>query len=298
VRKETRAPPHLWKGDPATAPQRRIQTNLLFEIGFLLDFGKITETRFFGFICHLTYAPATLRRRLKNLVSVGSPPPFSAFAKLQFFIWDNAMSSLELFLKSSAARHHNHLCPRQVLGVRIGMYAAEWFGIALPQDDKRVFVFVETDGCLIDGITAATGCSVGRRTMRVLDYGKTAATFVDTLTERAVRITPARTARARALAYAPNAPDRWHAQLAAYQIMPNDELLIAHQVMLTVSLKQIISQHGLRVVCERCGEDIINERYVMHDDQLLCQPCAGNGYYVLDAPSLTESVARASDYAR
>jgi|GEM_PF-2299425 len=49
----------------------------------VLDFGKITETRFFGFICHLTYAPATLRRRLKNLVSVGSPPPFSAFAKLQ-----------------------------------------------------------------------------------------------------------------------------------------------------------------------------------------------------------------------
>jgi len=48
-----------------------------------LDFGKITETRFFGFICHLTYAPATLRRRLKNLVSGGSPPPFSAFAKLQ-----------------------------------------------------------------------------------------------------------------------------------------------------------------------------------------------------------------------
>jgi hypothetical protein len=48
-----------------------------------LDLGKITETRFFGFICHLTYAPATLRRRLKNLVSVGSPPPFSAFAKLQ-----------------------------------------------------------------------------------------------------------------------------------------------------------------------------------------------------------------------
>jgi hypothetical protein len=31
-----------------------------------------------------TYAIATLRRRLKNLVSVGSPPPFSVFAKLQF----------------------------------------------------------------------------------------------------------------------------------------------------------------------------------------------------------------------
>jgi hypothetical protein len=48
----------------------------------VLDFGKITETRFFGFMCHLTYAPATLRRRLKNLVSVGSLSPFSVFAKL------------------------------------------------------------------------------------------------------------------------------------------------------------------------------------------------------------------------
>jgi hypothetical protein len=48
-----------------------------------LDLGKITETRFFGFMCHLTYAPAILRRRLKNLVSVRSLPPFSVFAKLQ-----------------------------------------------------------------------------------------------------------------------------------------------------------------------------------------------------------------------
>gem|GEM_PF-4159922 len=31
-----------------------------------------------------TYATATLRRRLKNLVSVSSPPPFSVFAKLQY----------------------------------------------------------------------------------------------------------------------------------------------------------------------------------------------------------------------
>jgi hypothetical protein len=33
-----------------------------------------------------TYATATLRRRLKNLVSVGSPLPFSVFAKLQLIL--------------------------------------------------------------------------------------------------------------------------------------------------------------------------------------------------------------------
>lgn len=199
------------------------------------------------------------------------------------------MRNLETLLAESAQRHHNHLCPRQVLGVRIGMFAAELFALDLPQADKRLYAFVETDGCLVDGIAVATGCSIGRRTMRVIDYGKSAATFVDTLTERAIRITPTRESRARAIDYAPNAPDRWHAQLVAYQIMPNAELLRAHAVTLTLALEQIISQHGLRVVCERCGEDVINEREVRVDGEILCRACAVGSYYspitMSDAPA-------------
>ncbi len=189
------------------------------------------------------------------------------------------MHNLQTFLTVSAAQHHDHLCPRQVLGVRIGMYAAELFNLDLPQINKRLFAFVETDGCLIDGIVATTGCSVGRRTMRVIDYGKSAATFADTLTERAIRITPARESRTRAIDYAPNAPNRWHAQLEAYQKMPNDELLVAQQVALNISLSQLISQHGHRVVCNQCGEDIINEREVRADGEILCRACALGAYY-------------------
>src|SRR3712207_7090667 len=47
--------------------------------------------------------------------------------------------------------------------------------------------FVETDGCFADGVSVATGCWLGRRTLRLVDHGKVAATFMDTLTERAVR---------------------------------------------------------------------------------------------------------------
>jgi formylmethanofuran dehydrogenase subunit E len=189
------------------------------------------------------------------------------------------MSNLQTLLAQSAARHHDHLCPRQVLGVRMGMYAAELFHLDLPQSDKRLFTFVETDGCLIDGLAVATGCWVGNRTMRVMDYGKSAATFVDTLTERAIRIAPTRDSRSRALQYARHAPDRWHAQLGAYQIMPNEELLSAQAVTLTVSLAKIISTHGHRVVCEQCGEDIINEREVRADGEILCCACALGAYY-------------------
>ncbi len=190
------------------------------------------------------------------------------------------MNDFETLLNQSAERHQHHLCPRQVLGVRIGMYAGELFGLALPQSDKRLFAFVETDGCMTDGIAVATGCWWGRRTMRLIDYGKTAATFVDTLTERAVRVAPTRESRQRAARYAPNAPDRWHAQLEAYQIMPAEELLQAREVELTVSLKALISQHGRRVVCADCGEDIINEREVRRDGRTLCRACADEAYYI------------------
>ncbi|MBI5033793.1 MAG: TraR/DksA C4-type zinc finger protein [Chloroflexi bacterium] len=189
------------------------------------------------------------------------------------------MPELKNLLEQSTQFHHDHVCPRQVLGVRMGMYAGELLDLALPQADKRLFAFVETDGCLIDGITVATGCAVGHRTMRVMDYGKSAATFVDTLTECALRITPTRESRTRARDYAPNASDKWHAQLNAYQVMPNTELLLAQEVKLNISLAAIISRHGLRVVCEECGEDIINEREVHREGRLLCRACALGAYY-------------------
>ncbi len=191
------------------------------------------------------------------------------------------MLDLPRLLNASAQRHRGHLCPRQVLGVRMGLCAGELFQLDLPQNDKRLFVFVETDGCMTDGIAVATGCWWGSRTMRLIDYGKTAATFVDTQTERAIRITPSLTSRMRAAQYAPEAPDRWHAQLTAYQVMPTAELLDAQEVELALDLAAIISRHGVRVVCEQCGEDIINERHIERNGQRLCHACAQGAYYTV-----------------
>jgi formylmethanofuran dehydrogenase subunit E len=201
------------------------------------------------------------------------------------------MLDVQTFLNESAKQHRDHLCPRQVLGVRMGMYAGELLGLDLPQVDKRLFAFVETDGCLVDGISAATQCSLGHRTMHLLDYGKTAATFVDTSTHRAIRILPAPGSRTRALEYSLDAPDRWHAQLNAYQIMPTEELLHVQPVELTISLESIISRHGLRVVCEICGEDIINEREIKRNNQILCRSCGGDSYYepILSAEFFAET---------
>lgn len=182
-------------------------------------------------------------------------------------------------LLNQCAALHQHLCPRQVLGVRMGLLGGQLLGLDLPGTDKRLLTLVELDGCGADGVAVATGCRVGRRTLRVLDYGKTAATFVDTQTGRAVRVRPHPAARERAADYAPEATSRWESYLLGYQRMPDDELLIADEVELAWSLDKILSKHGYRVTCEQCGEEIINEREVYQGEQLLCQTCAGDAYF-------------------
>ena len=187
------------------------------------------------------------------------------------------MPTLDELLQRSAS-FHQHLCPRQVLGVRMGLLAGLWLGLDVPRDDKRLLTFVETDGCAADGVSAATGCRVGGRNLRVIDFGKVAATFVDTLTGCAVRIVPAPLSRDLAWDYAPGARNKWQAQLIGYQRMPDDQLLIAQAVVLTVSLEKLLSKPGYRVNCQICGEEIINEREIVHEGTVLCRACAGESY--------------------
>jgi formylmethanofuran dehydrogenase subunit E len=188
------------------------------------------------------------------------------------------MKSLDELLQACAALHH-HLCPRQVLGVRMGMLAGEILGHDLPQSDKRLLTIVETDGCGADGIAVATGCWVGHRTMRIEDYGKVAATFVDTGANQAVRIVPRIQARQLAYEYAPEAHSNWEAQLLGYQRMPAEELLVTQAVQLKAPIEQIISRAGVRVICASCGEEIMNEREIVQEGMVLCKSCAGQGYY-------------------
>ncbi|GAB4267195.1 MAG: FmdE family protein [Candidatus Promineifilaceae bacterium] len=185
---------------------------------------------------------------------------------------------LQEILEISSSRHR-HLCPRQVLGARIGLAGAKALGLAVPRHDKRLLIFTETDGCFADGLEVATGCSMGHRTLRLMDYGKIAAVFVDVKTETAVRVFPQWDVREKAVAYAPEEKKHYFAQLVGYQRMPDDVLLTVQPIQLTVSIKEIVSRPGVRVNCAVCGEEIINEREVVHNGQTLCVACAGEGYY-------------------
>jgi len=193
------------------------------------------------------------------------------------------MTYLEELLAASAALHH-HLCPRQVLGVRLGIAAGRLLGLDLPRRDKRLLTIVETDGCFTDGVAVATGCSVGRRTLRVEDFGKVAATFVDTGAGQSVRLTPSPYARASARQYAPEAHGHWEAYLIGYQRMPDSLLLSWQWVTLQTPIETIVSRAGKRAICQVCHEEIINEREVIQEGLVLCRACAGQAYYTVIEP--------------
>jgi formylmethanofuran dehydrogenase subunit E len=182
-------------------------------------------------------------------------------------------------LLSLSSSQHSHLCPRQVLGVRMGLAGMVRIGIPAPMPHKEAVIFIETDGCFATGIEVATGAAVGHRTLRHVDLGKIAATFANVETGQAFRLAPRLDIRQRALEYASGLKNKYYAQLKGYQLMPDEELFSFETVSLQPTIKEIVSRPGVRVKCSQCGEEIINDRQMLVREHLLCRTCAGSSYY-------------------
>lgn len=184
-------------------------------------------------------------------------------------------------LLSESCRIHGHLCPGQVLGVKMSMLGLRRIGIDDPRgrDRKRLIVFVEMDRCATDAVQSVTGCSLGHRTMKFMDYGKMAATFVNLETGRAVRVIANEESRNKAREYFPGVENKYQAQLEAYKIMPDGELFEVMEVNVVVNPEDMPGRPLRRVQCERCGEYVQDMRERFIDGKVLCIPCADGGYY-------------------
>jgi formylmethanofuran dehydrogenase subunit E len=191
------------------------------------------------------------------------------------------MQTLSDFLNASQARH-SHLCPRQVLGVRVALAGLDLLNIEPALKRRKGFVVIsETDGCFVDGIEVTAQVSVGHRSLKIKDYGKIAATFVDIKTRRAVRVHPVSDAREIAREYVRSEKRAYFAQLKGYQTIPDSELLNVEWVILNQDIYKILGSPRQRGRCLQCGEEIINGREIVEGELTLCMACAGDAYYYL-----------------
>lgn len=179
-----------------------------------------------------------------------------------------------------AAQSHGHMCPGQVLGIRLAMLGLKSLGIDdLSKYRKRLVTFVEVDRCATDAVSLVTGCRLGKRSLKFLDFGKVAATFVDVQTNRAVRVVARDEAREKARAMFPELAEPHQQQLAAYQMMDDADLFILQPVRVKLAAEDLPGRPRSRVACEECGEGINDGRERRVGGRVLCRSCAGENYY-------------------
>lgn len=191
------------------------------------------------------------------------------------------MQDFQSLLKSSAGAH-GHLCPGQVVGVRMAMLGCRLICLDEPtrhDQIKKLIVYVEMDRCTADAVAHVTGVKLGRRSLKFMDYGIMAATFVNLETGKTFRVVSTEDARSLASAYAPEIADKYPQQLEAYKRMPDSVLFRAQQVEVHLSEFDLPGPTRRKVACAQCGQMVRDHREVIKDGQAHCRPCAEGAYF-------------------
>lgn len=185
-------------------------------------------------------------------------------------------------LLEGSAREHGHLCPGQVIGVRMAMLGLELIGLENPKetrDIKKIIVYVEIDRCATDAISYVTGVKLGRRSLKFKDYGIMAATFINLETQKAYRILSTEHSRTLASRYALGIENPHLQQLEAYKVMPLSELFEVSQVSVNINPSDMPGPAGYKVSCQECGIVVRDAKEIKTNDRVLCHACAGRAYY-------------------
>jgi formylmethanofuran dehydrogenase subunit E len=191
------------------------------------------------------------------------------------------MQSFETLLRGSADAH-GHLCPGQVVGVRMAMLGCDLIGLDHPSEMpqiKKLIVYVEIDRCAADAIAFVTGVKLGRRSLKFMDYGIMAATFVNLETRAAYRILSTESARELAAVYAPEIQDPHQQQLEAYVRMPDEVLFEVQKVSVEVPFQDLPGPSRFKTICAKCGQVVRDKKEILKGGQVLCRPCAQGAYF-------------------
>jgi formylmethanofuran dehydrogenase subunit E len=186
----------------------------------------------------------------------------------------------ELLAASVAA--HGHLCPGQIVGVRMAMLGLHLLNLEAPPTYpqlKQLIVFIEMDRCTGDAVAHVTGVKLGRRSLKFVDYGIMAATFINLETAQAYRVISSEEARDLAPMYARPGLDQRQQQLEAYRVMPDSVLFRVQEVEVDLSPYDLPGPTRRKVACARCGQIVRDYREVIRDGLALCRPCAGGAYF-------------------
>ncbi len=180
-----------------------------------------------------------------------------------------SMSDFESYLKK-AGDAHGHVCGGIALGTRISLAAMKALGLDPGTKNKNLIVYVEMDRCMTDAVQTITGCSLGHRSLKHIDYGKLAATFVNLDTGKAVRAT----VKDRGPTDEP-----MEEMVRRISRTPDSELVMLREVAMHIPDTDLPGPPKSRAICSSCGEGVMDGREITKEGRVLCRGCAEGPYY-------------------
>jgi formylmethanofuran dehydrogenase subunit E len=151
-------------------------------------------------------------------------------------------------------------------------------------DRKSLIVWVEIDRCMTDAVSAVTGVRLGKRSLKYLDYGKVAATFLNLSDGSAVRLLALDESRALADSLYAQVKSRKERQMLAYRELEDGQLFKIARVRVDLDELDMPGRPRARVRCTRCLEGINDGREVFDGTGLkVCRACAFGSYYRADS---------------
>ena len=192
--------------------------------------------------------------------------------------------TIDPVLVKQATDFHGHWCPGLAIGIRAAEWALKELGKA---PDEGIVAVVETDMCGVDAIQSLTGCTFGKGNLVHKDYGKSALTFYRRQDGKAARLV----ARPGIYGEARVTLGRLHKKMQGEGLTEEEEKVwretraaIAKRIMESelealFKIEQPVdpAPKNARIVssliCESCGESVMETRTRRYQEQMLCIPC-------------------------
>jgi formylmethanofuran dehydrogenase subunit E len=151
-------------------------------------------------------------------------------------------------------------------------------------DRKSLMVWVEIDRCMTDAVSSVTGVRLGKRSLKYLDYGKVAATFLNLSDNSAVRLLALDESRTLADSLYAHVESRKERQMLAYRELEDERLFKVERVRVDLDEFEMPGHPRPRVSCSRCLEGINDGREIFDGmGERACRACAFGSYYRVDS---------------
>ena len=185
-------------------------------------------------------------------------------------------------------RLHGHACIGLAVGYAAARVALERLAIGRAEDEELVAI-AECDACGVDAIQSVLGCTLGKGNLIYRDHGKNVFTVIDRRKNRGVRIALtgdlfSRTPEQEALmlkVFGGEAEEAerqafWTAQkkkIEDFLAAPADRWFRIDMVRPEVPQR---ARLFASLICEQCGEQVMEPRVRLRAGKKVCIPCAEN----------------------